>query len=43
MKLHEVRQVCIPPDEGYAQNSKPGIPANSTLIFTLTCDGITAP
>lgn len=27
----------------YGQNSKPGIPANSTLIFTITCEKIASP
>ena len=35
--------ICIPPEEGYGQVGKPGIPKNSTLVFTLTCDSITQP
>merc|ERR1711865_95405 len=43
MAIGETRQVCIPASEGYGQQSKPGIPANSTLVFTLTCDSLEAP
>jgi len=39
----ETRQLCIPPDEGYGPRSRPGIPANSTLIFTITAEKIAAP
>ena len=36
---------CLLPDalRRYGQRAKPGIPANSTLIFTITCETITAP
>ncbi len=40
MTLGETRMICIPPTEGYGDESKPGIPPNSTLVFTLNCDKI---
>merc|ERR1712194_205539 len=43
MGVGETRVLCIPPEEGYGQNARSGIPANSTLIFTLTCDKVTPP
>ena len=37
MKVGGTRQVTIPPDLGYgAAGSPPSIPANATLIFTIT-------
>lgn len=42
MKVGEVRELCIPPEEGYGSSARPGIPAHSTLAFTLTCGKITA-
>jgi len=43
MKKGETRSICIPPQEGYGPEAKPGIPAGSTLLFTLQCDDITQP
>jgi len=40
MGVGETRMLCIPPEEGYGQVARSGIPANSTLIFTLTCDRV---
>ena len=38
----EVRELCIPAEEGYGSRARPGIPADSTLVFTLTCGKIAA-
>ena len=44
MKEGEVRELCIPPEEGYGNKvSRPGIPRGSTLVFTLTCGKVTPP
>jgi len=49
MAVGETRVLCIPPAEGYGnKDRKDGsgnviIPANSTLLFTLTCAKISAP
>jgi hypothetical protein len=43
MKKGETRMVCIPPEEGYGPVGRPGIPSNSTLVFTLGCDKVTPP
>ena len=40
MKQGESRMICIPPEEGYGPVGRPGIPKNSTLIFTLGCDKV---
>jgi hypothetical protein len=41
MKTGEVRELCIPADEGYGKAGRPpAIPADSTLVFTLTCEKI---
>ena len=43
MKEGEVRELCIPPEEGYGNKiSRPGIPRGSTLIFTLACEKVGA-
>ena len=42
MKVGEVRELCIPPEEGYGSHARTGIPAGSTLVFTLTCGKIAA-
>ena len=42
MREGETRMVCIPPEEGYGQIGRPGIPKNSTLVFTLGCDKVSA-
>lgn len=36
MKVNEERQLTIPPQLGYGSNAVGSIPANSTLIFTVT-------
>jgi hypothetical protein len=43
MKQGETRELCIPPEEGYGQAAKPGIPPNSTLVFTITAQKIVPP
>jgi hypothetical protein len=43
MKQGETRELCIPPDEGYGQTAKPGIPPNSTLVFTITAQKVVPP
>ena len=43
MKQGETRQLCIPAAEGYGNSSRPGIPAQSTLIFTITAEKVTPP
>lgn len=41
MAVGEKRMLCIPPEEGYGQHARGAIPANATLLFTLTCDKVT--
>ena len=36
MVVGETRTFSIPPDQGYGSVPRPGIPANSTLIFDVT-------
>lgn len=43
MAQGETRQLCIPADEGYGAMGRPGIPPNSTLVFTLTPKTVTPP
>lgn len=35
MKEGEVRRLVVPPDLGYGSEPKPGIPANSVLVFEI--------
>lgn len=37
MKTGETRIVILPPDQAYGNRATPTIPANSTLIFEITC------
>lgn len=36
MTIGETKTFRVPPEEGYGGVSRPGIPANSTLEFTVT-------
>jgi FKBP-type peptidyl-prolyl cis-trans isomerase len=40
MKVGETRKLTIPPALGYQDQAKPGIPANSTLVFEVELLGI---
>jgi FKBP-type peptidyl-prolyl cis-trans isomerase len=43
MTKDSTRMLCIPPEEGYGSISRPGIPADSTLLIEIKCLGITVP
>jgi FKBP-type peptidyl-prolyl cis-trans isomerase len=43
MQVGETRIVEIPPKQGYGSEVSSSIPANSTLIFVLTLEGISTP
>ena len=36
MTVGETRTITVPPEEGYGSVPRPGIPANSTLVFEVT-------
>jgi peptidylprolyl isomerase len=40
MKVGGRREIVIPPALGYGDQSQPGLPANSTLVFVVDLVGI---
>lgn len=41
MKVGGTRRLIIPADQAYGATERPGIPANSALVFDITLEGVT--